>query len=178
MIRNDAQHFGLVTRLFHWVMAALIVALLILGTRLAHIQPGLANLWLFGLHKTMGLIALGFAVARLAWHHFTPPPDALGSPLAWDNRLARLVRRLLYLLMLLVPVSGWVYASATGLDTVFANRWIVPPIAPVSEAWEDGAKLVHFILTRLLIGALILHVGGALRRAWARDGTLRRMIVG
>ena len=64
---NDATSFGLISRLIHWAMAALVIGLLILGTELAHIQPGLANLWLYGLHKTMGLTALGLALLRLIW---------------------------------------------------------------------------------------------------------------
>ena len=89
---NDATRFGLISRLIHWAMAALVIGLLILGTELAHIQPGLANLWLYGLHKTMGLTALGLALLRLIWHRISPPPAPIGPPAAWETRLAKAER--------------------------------------------------------------------------------------
>lgn len=176
MLRNDATSFGLISRLIHWLMAALILAQLILGTGLTMIQPGLATLWLYGLHKTMGLTALALGLARILWHRLSPPPAPLGPPRAWETRLAKAVHRLLYLLLILTPLAGWAYASATGLDIVFADRWVIPPIAPVSETWETAAHLAHVLLTRALEAVLALHVLGALRRAWSGDGTLRRML--
>lgn len=178
MLRNDTTRFGLVTRLIHWAMAVLIISLLILGTELSRLQPGLANLWLYGLHKTMGLTAFALVLARLIWHRISPPPAPIGPPKAWETRAAKTVHRLTYALLVLIPLAGWVYASATGLDVMFADRWVVPPIAPVSEAWENAAYLAHKILTKVLIGVLALHVLGALRRAIAGDGTMERMIGG
>ncbi|MGV8987908.1 MAG: cytochrome b [Cypionkella sp.] len=178
MLRNDPAHFGLVSRLIHWAMAVLIVSLLILGTRLHTMQPGLANLWLYGLHKTMGLTALALVLIRLIWHRISPPPAPLGPPLAWETRLAKAVHRLTYALLVLIPLAGWAYASATGLDVLFADRWVIPPIAPVSEAWENATHLAHSVLTKLLMAVLTLHVLGALRRTFAGDGTLTRMLRG
>ncbi len=173
---NDATRFGLVSRVIHWAMAALILGLLILGTKLNTMQPGLANLWLYGLHKTMGLTAFALVLLRLIWHRISPPPAPLGPPKAWETRVAKAVHHLTYALLVLIPLAGWAYASATGLDIMFADRWVIPPIAPVSEAWENGSKLAHSVLTKLLMGLLVLHVTGALRRAVKGDGTLSRMI--
>ena len=81
--------------------------------------------------------------------------------------------------MLAIPVTGWIGSSATGIDTVIFNRWTLPRIAPVSEAWEDAAFEVHETLVTLLVAVLALHVAGALHRALIRrDGTLRRMVRG
>lgn len=173
---NDATRFGLVSRVIHWTMGALILGLLILGTKLNTMQPGLANLWLYGLHKTMGLTAFALVLLRLIWHRISPPPAPLGPPSAWETRAAKAVHHLTYALLVLIPLAGWAYASATGLDIMFADRWVIPPIAPVSEAWENAAKLAHSVLTKLLMAVLVLHVVGALRRAIKGDGTLSRML--
>jgi cytochrome b561 len=175
-VLNDATRFGLVSRVIHWAMAALIIALLILGTRLTTLQPGLANLWLYGLHKTMGLVAFALVLIRLIWHRISPPPAPIGPPKAWQTRLAKGVHHLTYALLMLIPLAGWAYASATGLDILFADRWVIPPIAPVSETWETGAHLAHSLLTKLLMAALVLHVAGALLRGVKGDGTLSRML--
>ena len=90
-LRNDPAHFGLISRVIHWTMAALILAMLVLGTILSQMQPGLANLWLYGLHKTGGFIALALVISRLIWHRISPPPAPIGPPNDWTNRAARLV---------------------------------------------------------------------------------------
>jgi cytochrome b561 len=176
--RNDPVRFGLISRMLHWAMAALILAMLALGTTLSHMQPGLANLWLYGLHKTFGFIALTLVTLRLIWHRMSPPPAPLGPPGHWTNRAARAVHGLTYLLLVAIPLSGWIASSATGIDIMFADRWIVPPIAPVSEAIDQWGFVAHGILTKVLMGVLVLHVLGAVKRAFQGDGTLRRMTLG
>lgn len=178
MLQNTPARFGRVTRALHWITAALILCQLPLGFYTARMQPGLANLWLFGLHKTLGLTALALVGLRILWHLVTPPPRPLGDPAAWENRLARTTHRCLYALMLALPLAGWVASSASGLDTLFLNRWAVPPIAPVSEAVETAGFALHRALAWAMLALVALHIARALRRGWSGDGTLSRMMRG
>lgn len=177
-LRNTPDSFGLVSRLIHWTMAALILALLPLGLRIATMEPGLANLWLYGLHKTLGLTALALVLARILWHRLSPPPPPLGPPRAWETRAAKAGHGALYGLMLAMPLTGWIASSATGLDVMYAERWVVPAIAPVSETIERLGFAAHGLLGKLLIAVVLLHMAGAVKRAVAGDGTLHRMIRG
>ena len=176
--RNSASRFGLVTRGLHWGMAALVIFMLSLGTRLADIEPGLANLWLYSLHKTLGFLVLLLTFVRLIWHRISPPPPPLGPATALTHRAARLTHAAIYLCLLAIPFSCWIASSATGLDVMILDRWTVPAIAPVSEAWEDGFFAAHALLTKALMGLLLLHLCGALLRGLSRDGTIGRMIIG
>ncbi len=173
--RNSPTSFGWVSRLLHWVMAALILFMLGLGSQIVRMEVSLSNLWLFGLHKSVGLLLLCIVLFRIAWNRASPPPRPLSDGIAWHDTLATAVHRTFYILLLAIPMAGWVGSSASGLDVVLFERWTLPPIAPVSEAWEDGAFALHSLLTKLLFGLLLLHVGGALTR---RDRTLRRMLLG
>jgi cytochrome b561 len=177
-LANTTTSFGLVTRILHWVMAITIIAMLVLGTILSDLQPGLANLWLYSLHKSIGLTLLALVVLRLIWHRINPPPPPQGDPGAWSQRLARIGHRGFYILLVAIPLSGWIASSASGIDVMFLDRWVVPPIAPVSEAWENAGWAAHSTLTKLLIALILLHVAGAIKRQYAGDGTLTRMIVG
>ena len=176
--RNDAAHYGRVSRLLHWTMAALILGQIPLGLYLLRMTPGLANLWLFGLHKSLGVTVLLLALVRLIWHRVSPPPAPLGDPRHWTGRLARAVHAAIYVLLLVIPLSGWIGASGSGIQTVLWNRWTLPAIAPATEAWQDGGFLVHAVATRLLMALLALHIAGALRRAMLHDGTLARITTG
>lgn len=170
---------GRTTRALHWLMAAGIIGTFALGLYIARMQVGLANLWLFGLHKTLGITLLALVLLRILWHRLSPPPGPLPGPPPWQMALARWTHGGLYLLMLAVPVSGWAYASATGLDVQIFGSIVLPPIAPVSEAWEDALLTAHFGLTLTLAALVALHVAGAVKRsAVDRDGTLSRMVTG
>lgn len=177
-LRNGVAEFGWVSIALHWVTAVAVLTQLGLGSYVARMPPRLDNLWLFGLHKSIGFSVLGLTLLRLLWHRLSPPPGPLPGAPPWADRLARATHRLLYVLLIAIPLSGWVASSATGLDVLFAERWRLPAIAPVSEAWEDAGFLVHGVLTKLLGALLLLHVAGAVKRSVEGDGTLRRMLRG
>ena len=176
-LRNTPDSFGLVTRILHWAMALMVIGMLALGLRIADMQPGLSNLWLYGLHKTVGLTLLGLIVLRLVWHLASPTPHPIGppGPARWA---ARGGHWLFYLLLIAIPLTGWAGSSATGIDVMFADRWVIPPIAAPSEAGEAFWFRLHDILTKLLIGLVLIHILAALKREMAGDGTLRRMLRG
>lgn len=71
-LRNGPDEFGLVTRIIHWTMMLLIIGQLALGLRIGDLEPGLTNLWLYGLHKT-----IGFLVLALIW---SASPGTLSAP--------------------------------------------------------------------------------------------------
>lgn len=177
-LANAADRMGLVTRLIHWLTAAAVLGLLVLGSTIVRMEVGLGNLWLFGLHKSLGLTVLALTLLRIAWHRASPPPPPIPGPPPWQMRAARATHGALYALLIAVPVAGLVGSSASGIDTVLFGRWTLPPVAPVSERLEAAAFAAHGVLTKLLLAAVLLHVAGAVKRGLARDGTMRRMIGG
>jgi cytochrome b561 len=178
MLRNDAGRIGLATRALHWTMAAGVLATVPIGLWIANATPSLALIAWFGVHKTIGMSLLALVLLRLAWHRVSPPPGPLPGGPPWADRLARATHRAFYVLLLLVPLAGWVGGSASGLDTVVFGRWTVPAIAPASPDLEEAAFAVHRAAAYALAALVVLHVAGTLRRAAAGDGTLRRMIAG
>lgn len=174
-LRNTDRAFGAVSRLIHWLTAAGVIGMLLLGSYIARMEVGLSNLWLFGLHKSIGLVLLALLAVRLVWHRLSPPPPPLEDGIPWHGVLARWTHRTLYALLLLVPLTGWIASAASGLDVVLFETWTLPRIAPVSERWETAFFAAHGVLTKALGGLVVLHFLGALRR---RDGTLRRMLTG
>lgn len=176
--RNTQDSFGLISRMLHWSMALGVIFMLALGNRIADMQPDLSTLYLYGLHKTVGIVILCLTVLRLIWHRISPPPHPIGPGATWATRAARTAHAVLYLLLIAVPLSGWFASSATGIDVMVFDRWVLPPIAPVSDLWETRGFRVHDILTKALFGLVSLHILGALLREIEGDGTLTRMISG
>ena len=101
----NGESFGWVSRTIHWAMAEGIVAMLALGLYIEEMEPSLDTLWLYGLHKSVGLTLLALVVLRMLWHRISPPPAPLGGVAPWQMALARGAHLALYALMLAVPVT-------------------------------------------------------------------------
>ncbi|MBC7677048.1 MAG: cytochrome b/b6 domain-containing protein, partial [Rhodoferax sp.] len=117
-LRNTTDGFGVISRLLHWTMAIGVIFMLALGNRIADMKPDLSTLYLYGLHKTLGIVILAMAAFRLIWHKYSPPPHPIGPPKAWGNLAARVAHALIYLLLITIPLSGWFASSATGIDVM------------------------------------------------------------
>lgn len=176
-LTNQPDSFGLVSRALHWGIMLLVISMLALGLRISDMEPGLANLWLYGLHKTMGITVLTLMLVRLAWHLITPPPRPVG-PRGAAYWAARGVHWAFYALLVVIPLTGWAGSSATGIDVVFAERWVLPPLVSPSVEGEVFWFRLHDILTKVLMGLIVVHMLGALQREMAGDGTLTRMLRG
>ena len=175
-LRNGPDSFGLVTRAIHWLMALLIISLFALGLRLAWMEPSLANLWLYGLHKTMGLTALGLVLLRILWHLVSPPPGPQAT--GWMRLFIKAWHWTLYALMLATPIAGWAGSSASGIDTVIFGSIVMPPLVAANETSEFVWFILHEIFAKTLMGMVIVHMLAALKREMEGDGTLTRMLKG
>lgn len=136
-------------------------------------MPSLDRLWLYPLHKTLGIAVLGLTLARLVWRWYCPPPPLPPGPTA---TLARWTHVLLLALLVAMPLVGWLGSSATGIDSVVFGAWVLPPLAAPSERLESLAFAVHRMLGWGLAALVALHVAGALHGQFVRrDATLSRM---
>ena len=159
---------------FHWVIATLIVVNLAIG-----LIPPLGVL--FFLHKPIGIVVLVLSVLRLVWRAGHPAPPLPGTVAAWNRALASVTQWLLYLGMILMPVSGWVFTSASRERRPLSfGLFDVPPL-PVAQSdavgapWHQG----HVVGGWIMLGLIALHVAGACKHRFLdRDATLDRMLPG
>ena len=182
---NTHQSFGLVAQILHWATALIVLALFPLGYFIARLRPqSLAEVeqafFLFSLHKTLGLVVLVLAVVRVLWWVFQPRPHPLHADRPIEVWAAETVHWLLYVLIFLMPLTGWLYHSATeGLAPIWGPFPERLAFVPQTIAWEELFGWVHFATAWLMGAVLALHIVGALKHAVIdRDGTLRRMIPG
>ena len=117
------------------------------------------------------------AAARLAWRAgFPAPPFPAGMP-AWQVRAAYGVHVLMYVLMLAIPVSGWVYSSATGVSVSYLNLVPLPNLVAKDKALAAMLLTLHQTLNATLAVAVVAHVGAAIKHQWVdRDRLLSRMV--
>jgi cytochrome b561 len=172
-LRNTTDSWGSLSRVIHWLMGLSILGMLVFGFYIANLMKfTLDTLWVYQIHKSIGVTLLVLVVVRIIWHRISPPPAAIPStPL--QDLAAKLVHLMIYALLLAIPLTGWIASAASGIDTVIWGV-TVPRIAPVSQDLEHLMFEAHEILTRILMGLVVLHIGGAL----THKGVLKRMISG
>ncbi len=177
MLRNDADSWGAPAKLFHWVMAALILVQITLGLMAANWPLSPAKLELFFWHKSSGMLILALVALRLAWRLANPTPALPPGMAAWERTAAHLSHFLLYALMIALPVTGWIISSASNVP--FRIFWLIPlpAITAPDKAVANLFSAVHGWLVTLLALVLLAHVGAALRHHYVkRDAVLSRML--
>ena len=160
----------------HWLTAALIVANLILGLSMVplHISPRKLQWYLW--HKSIGITVFMLTSLRLAWRAVHPHPQQVPMP-QWQQRAAIASHVLLYVLLLVIPVSGWLYSSATGVQVVYLGLVPLPDLVAKNRPLADALWLVHVSLNSLLVAAVCVHAAAALRHHFVdRDAVLSRML--
>lgn len=162
----------------HWLIAVLIVCGFYIGWIMTDI-PGFTptKLKYFSWHKWIGVTVFALAVLRVLWRAgHRAPPLASGTPL-WQKGAAHAVHGLLYLLMLAIPVTGYLYSSAAGIQVVYLGIVPLPTLIGPDDALKVVLRSVHIWLNYTLLVLVILHVLAALKHQFIdRDGLLGRML--
>ena len=160
----------------HWLMAVLIIGLLVLGIYLHELPLSPQKLQLYSWHKWAGVTVFLLVWLRLAWRvtHQPPPLSDALSPL---NRLAAHAgHAVLYVLMIAIPLTGWLMSSAKGFQTVWFGLLPIPDLLGRDKELGELLANVHKLLNLGLMATLLGHVGAALWHHFIhKDDTLRRM---
>ena len=171
-----AERYGYPAQTLHWVMFALIVAAFGVGLWMAGLPVGPQRFRAVPWHKAIGITILALLVLRLLWRLRHPPPPLPATLPAWERRAAHATHWLLYLLMLAVPLSGWLMSSALGFSTVVFG-WTLPNLLERNRELGDALKTAHYFLNKTLLALLLLHVAAALKHAFVDcDGVMQRML--
>jgi len=160
----------------HWITALLIVANLTLGLSMVGLPISPRKLHWYLWHKTIGLTVFLLTSVRLGWRVFHPPPPQVPMP-RWQQRATVLSHAALYALLFLIPLSGYLYSSATGVQVVWLGLVPLPNLVPKDKALGDALRIVHVALNSLLAATVVVHVAAALKHHYVdRDIVLARML--
>ena len=173
-----SRRYSTVAIVLHWLIAGAIVLQIILGWRMGG-QPTPERFAVFQLHKSVGITILLFSLVRLGWRLANPPPPLPANLPHWEARLSKIVHVGFYVIMIGMPLTGWltVSTSAIAIPTLLYGTipWPHVPgvadLAPAAKAlWNKLAGGSHEILAWLAYGLLALHVAGALKhQLFSRD---------
>lgn len=176
--RNTPDRWGSVSQTLHWLIAALILLLGVVGLTMGELPKTPKYFWVYTAHKSLGLTVLALVIVRLGWRLYAGAPKPVPGTPGWQERIADATHALLYVMIFAIPLSGWLYDSASGLRPF---RWFgliaVPKLSAPNEHLRDLWHTVHEWGFWLLIAVVLAHAGAAFyHHLFQRDATLARML--
>jgi cytochrome b561 len=169
--------FGRVQRLLHWTMAGLIFAAIGLGAVSAYLPVGQEpRKSLLELHKSLGFTIFALLLIRIVWRLLTGEPG-YRQPL---DRLTRLASRAghgaLYVLMLLMPVTGYLFSAAGGYSLPWFGLFQWPRLLPRDKGVAEWGEFLHDRGAWVIAAVILLHLAAVAYHHWVkRDEVLSRM---
>lgn len=160
----------------HWLVAALIVCGFTLGLSMVPLPLSKRKLELYLWHKSIGITVFLLTCLRLLWRSRHAPPPLPSMP-EWQRRATVVAHGALYVLLLLIPLSGWLYSSATGVQVVYLGLVPLPDLVPKDKALAAVLRACHVTLNFTLAALVCVHAAAALRHHFVdRDTVLWRML--
>ncbi len=178
LIKNSLSRFGLFSKLLHWLIAILILGLIWLGWYMVDLTY--YDKWYndsLHYHKSFGILVLALALLKIGWQQYTPAPGPATGLKAWEKTGAKIMHYILWSMMLLIPVTGYLISTSAGKPIQLFNWVTLPALVDVDEALRELAIDVHYYLAYATLFLVIGHAGAALKHHFInRDETLKRML--
>ncbi len=172
-LKSDEDQYGTVAVLIHWTSALLILVLIVSGFRAAGTVDSAAKAAILRVHVSIAVAALALTVVRIVWWWGVDrkPDPVSGSP-RWQERTARVVHVLFYIVILGTAASGIGMIALSGAaPMIFGGESALLP-----DFWRYPPRLPHAAGARLLVALLVLHAGAAVYHHFVRgDDLLWRM---
>nr|WP_175799988.1 cytochrome b/b6 domain-containing protein [Burkholderia anthina] len=167
--------YDAVARLLHWLIVTLIVAQFAIGWTMPDVHRDTQPVGLIAAHLIVGAALLAAMAARVLWRAtHRPPPDDL-SPVM--RTLSGATHVALYVLLVAVPLLGWINASSRAWSVTLLGIVPLPALSAAGSGFGHAMGDVHGILAWVLFGGICLHVAAALTHRFVlRDGVMQRMM--
>lgn len=171
------RRYSRVAMAFHWAIAILVIMNWRIAETAEHLEgPAAGAVWNY--HKAWGMLILALTLGRIAWKLTHPGPPFPAHHQPWERALARAVHFAFYLLLLALPLAGWIANSLTGRTIDFFGLFTIPALPVGSNKVLGGAIFdLHATTGTILLLLVALHVLGVVKHLVIdRDGELFRML--
>ena len=181
------NRYGAGARFFHWLVVLLFLAQVPAGIATVvpaqmgdfAALPGVEQrtidvIYIF--HKGLGAVLIVVVFARLLWRLTHPAPPWPPSMPALEQRIATQTHWVMYLLMVLAVVTGYVHVVGLGFPMELLNAMGIPPLIPRMERAAVISSFMHRFTVVLLVGLVAIHIAEVFRHHWVlEDNILGRM---
>lgn len=174
-IKNTSTRYGLAAIILHWLLALIVITLLCVGLYMTSLKVSPEKLKIYGLHKEFGIVVLTLVIIRILWRFINITPK-LTIP-HWERMAALAVHWALYILILAMPMTGWLMSSAAGFPVSFFGLVTLPNLIAPNDYLRHFFAQTHEILAIILIALIGLHFLATLKHHfYDKDDTLWRIL--
>lgn len=161
----------------HWILAVLILGNLAFGLFMVGLPLSPQKLKYLSWHKWVGITVLLFSAARILWRLTHPAPTLPATLKPWERRLANASHALLYVLFFAGPITGWLFSSAAGFQTVYLGVLPIPDLLAKNKELAAVLKVTHRWINYTMATVIVVHAAAALKHHFVdRDEVMSRMI--
>lgn len=177
LLRNNHEKYGAIAKCFHWVMALAILAMLVIGFKMTGLPMSPDKFRVYGIHKSIGALILIATFLRLFWRFINMVPELPADMPTWQKLGAHGLHVALYILMFVMPLSGWLMSSAAGFQVSVFGWFLLPNLIAPDAGLRALLGIAHEILAYAIIALVGLHILAALKHHFIdKDTILRRML--
>lgn len=174
-LKNTPESYGSVAKFLHWLIFVLVFVMIVGGFFLDDVPKEYKGV-IYNLHKLTGVTILLLMLIRLGWKMVNVKPRLPADTTVWQRRAERAVHDLLYLLIIAMPLAGWIGASSAGKPPHIGDIKLQLPI-PESKALIETMFELHEYIAYGIIVLVSIHVAAALYHHYVKkDNILRRML--
>lgn len=179
MLKNTNDSYGSVTKLFHWIMAILIIGIITAGFIMTDMEPSELKWYIYGQHKAFGVLILSLIPLRIIWRFLNKRPALPRTVPAWQKLAANANIALLYILMVVMPTTGFAMSYYGGYPIdIFGFFTIGNPDLKITEI-SKTAYQIHMTMAWVIAGSVGLHIAAGLFHHFVRkDNVFKRMLPG
>jgi len=179
MIKNTIQSYGLVAKIFHWLLFLMLTFTIVAGNFLASMPRGVEKMQAAGMHKSFGALILMLIILRLLWRLLNETPRLPSDTTTIEAFLAKAMHWGLYLLMFAQPLSGMMMTQASGYPISFFGLFEFPVFLDKNPELAKNFFAMHGIIWMVLVVAVLGHAGAALHHHFIKkDNVLKQMTKG
>jgi cytochrome b561 len=175
-LKTSGEKYGILRRFNHWVVGLMFIALLVVGVYMSNFAQAPLKWDLYSMHKSFGVIIMLFIAARIIWLLFDNKID--NKSLTKFERIASAsTHGILYLLMIIMPVSGMLMSMAKGYSVKVFDWFTLPMLVEKNETIATAASITHEFGGYVAIAMVLFHIVAALYHHFVKkDNVLRRMV--
>jgi cytochrome b561 len=161
----------------HWLVALIVLCSFPVGLYMVDLPLSPQKLKIYSWHKWAGVTVFLLALVRVAWRLTHPVPPLPPAMPHWQRRAAEATHVLLYVLIVVIPLTGWLMSSAKGFQTVYFGVLPIPDLLGKNKELGEALTLVHRTLNYTLAALVVGHVSAAIKHHLIdRDDVLVRML--
>jgi cytochrome b561 len=161
----------------HWAVAACVLITIPVAIAMNRVSEGPMQDTLYNLHKSLGILILLLMILRLVNRLMVGAPTPDPTIARWQKAASSAVHGLLYVLLFVMSVAGYIANSAYGAKTPFFGLFELPMIVGKNEALSEKLFAFHKYTGWLVAVLVLVHIGAALQHHLVhRDNVLRRML--